>query len=264
MIISAIADPLVYVDRTGTVKPALAVSWTQVSPVTWRFELRRDVRFHDGAAMSADDVVATFAEHLSPSAPTVLGRSAFSLIKACRKLGAYEIELETLAPDNMLLRRLCFSQVYSHAMLAAGGREAVRSSPGATGGVSARALDQGPGDRLAAEADALGRPRRRRVDPHPDPAPEELGSRPACRRDRRRARLDVTTRSGWRDTRTSSVLGDAAISHFFLSSTGPLANLRVRKAPSTTPCIKPADRGLAEHGHGRPQSRSPHRNVRLR
>src|SRR5690606_26055166 len=37
--------------------PGLARSWRSTGPRTWRFELRDDVRFHDGAAFTADDVV---------------------------------------------------------------------------------------------------------------------------------------------------------------------------------------------------------------
>jgi peptide/nickel transport system substrate-binding protein len=31
------------------VQPGLATKWTQVNPTTWRFELRRNVKFHDGS-----------------------------------------------------------------------------------------------------------------------------------------------------------------------------------------------------------------------
>jgi peptide/nickel transport system substrate-binding protein len=38
------------------VEPALATSWRLVDPVTWEFELRRGVRFHDGTPFTAADV----------------------------------------------------------------------------------------------------------------------------------------------------------------------------------------------------------------
>src|SRR3954467_6390504 len=37
--------------------PALATAWQQVDPLTWRFTLRKGVRFHDGTPFTADDVL---------------------------------------------------------------------------------------------------------------------------------------------------------------------------------------------------------------
>src|SRR6185369_10477436 len=40
--------------------PTLATKWTQTSPTVWRFDLRPNVKFHDGTPFTADDVVFTF------------------------------------------------------------------------------------------------------------------------------------------------------------------------------------------------------------
>lgn len=37
--------------------PGLAQTWEQIDPLTWRFHLRPGVRFHDGALLTAEDVV---------------------------------------------------------------------------------------------------------------------------------------------------------------------------------------------------------------
>ena len=49
------------------VEPALATAWT-VSPDgrTWRFTLRRNVKFHDGTAFTAQHVIASFTRVLDP------------------------------------------------------------------------------------------------------------------------------------------------------------------------------------------------------
>src|SRR5262245_16314759 len=39
----------------GEVEPALAASWTNIDPKTWRFKLREGVKFHNGNAFNADD-----------------------------------------------------------------------------------------------------------------------------------------------------------------------------------------------------------------
>jgi peptide/nickel transport system substrate-binding protein len=44
-------------DRELVLVPALAESWQQTGPTTWRFKLRAGVKFHDGTPLTADDVV---------------------------------------------------------------------------------------------------------------------------------------------------------------------------------------------------------------
>src|SRR5262252_6021073 len=52
-------DTLVYRDpNTGEFKGALAASWTRLDDRTIEFKLRQGVKFHDGTAFEADDVVA--------------------------------------------------------------------------------------------------------------------------------------------------------------------------------------------------------------
>src|SRR5262249_33725102 len=52
-------DPLVDVPNDSRFIPALAESWEATDNYTWRFNLRRDVTFHDGRPFNADSVVYT-------------------------------------------------------------------------------------------------------------------------------------------------------------------------------------------------------------
>lgn len=52
-----IYETLVKRDRKLGIVPGLAASWEQTGPLAWRFRLRSGVKFHDGSAFSADDVV---------------------------------------------------------------------------------------------------------------------------------------------------------------------------------------------------------------
>jgi peptide/nickel transport system substrate-binding protein len=50
-------DALVHVDADARIVPGLAESWKAVNPTTWEFRLRRNVKFHDGSPLTADDVL---------------------------------------------------------------------------------------------------------------------------------------------------------------------------------------------------------------
>src|SRR2546425_775235 len=52
-------DPLLDVTNDDKFVPALAESWKPVNNTTWRFTLRKGVRFHDGTPFTADSVLFT-------------------------------------------------------------------------------------------------------------------------------------------------------------------------------------------------------------
>ena len=52
---------LVRRDRNLRLEAALAERWEQLDPTTWRFHLRRNVRFSDGSPFTAEDVAFSIA-----------------------------------------------------------------------------------------------------------------------------------------------------------------------------------------------------------
>lgn len=54
-------EPLIYLSSDYTLRPGLAERWELVNNgKTWRFHLRRGVKFHDGSDFNADDVMWTW------------------------------------------------------------------------------------------------------------------------------------------------------------------------------------------------------------
>src|SRR3970282_2186987 len=49
-------EGLVRYNKDFQVEPCLATSWQQLSPTHLRFNLRKNVKFHDGTPFTADDV----------------------------------------------------------------------------------------------------------------------------------------------------------------------------------------------------------------
>jgi len=70
-VIEQVYDTLVrYVPGSPEVEPSLATSWAaDAEKKVWRFEIRPDVRFHDGAPLDAAAVVASFERQRDPQHP---------------------------------------------------------------------------------------------------------------------------------------------------------------------------------------------------
>jgi peptide/nickel transport system substrate-binding protein len=94
-----IYEPLVGRDANLKLAPALATSWRQTSPTVWRFELRKGVKFHDGAPFTADDVLFSFERAGADGSDM---KSYTNDIKEVRKVGDSVIEIETKAPFPIL------------------------------------------------------------------------------------------------------------------------------------------------------------------
>jgi len=92
-------ESLVGVSKDLKFEPALATSWKQTSPTVWRFELRKNVRFHDDTPFTADDVVFSLARAAGEGSDM---RSNTNDIKEVRKLGSHTIEIETKSPFPIL------------------------------------------------------------------------------------------------------------------------------------------------------------------
>ena len=59
-VLTNVYEPLVTRDRDYKLVPALATDWKQTSPTVWRFNLRKNVQFHDGTPFTADDVIFNY------------------------------------------------------------------------------------------------------------------------------------------------------------------------------------------------------------
>lgn len=96
-------ETLVRLDPAGAPEPLLATSWTQVDDLTWQFDLRDDVTFHDGTAMTAD-VVAASLQHAVDADPSPRALSGVELTVAAADEDT--LTLTTAAPDPVLPQRL--------------------------------------------------------------------------------------------------------------------------------------------------------------
>ena len=99
-------------DKNYKVEPALATSWQQLAPTQWRFNLRKNVKFHDGAPFTADDVVFSFERIKQPQGTMqiyVVG------IKEVRKVDDFTVDLILEAPVPILLRNIIEFRIMNRA-----------------------------------------------------------------------------------------------------------------------------------------------------
>ncbi len=100
MFSQAVHDTLVMRDNKLNLVPGLALSWQQVNSTTWRFNLRKGVKFHDGSPFTADDVVFSFdrAQH----ANSQLRQYSVPVGKA-RKIDEHTVEFIQDKPNPVTL-----------------------------------------------------------------------------------------------------------------------------------------------------------------
>jgi peptide/nickel transport system substrate-binding protein len=92
-------EPLVARDKKLGLAPGLATSWKQTDPTTWRFELRKGVKFHDGSAFTADDVIFSWKRAAGEGSDV---KTYVGAIKDIRKVGDHTIDIVTNSPFPIL------------------------------------------------------------------------------------------------------------------------------------------------------------------
>ncbi len=94
------------------IEPALATGWQQTSPTQWRFNLRRNVKFHDGSPFSADDVLFSFERIRQPQGTMQVYVTGINEI---RKIDDFTIDVILAGPSPILLRNIIDFRIMSRA-----------------------------------------------------------------------------------------------------------------------------------------------------
>jgi peptide/nickel transport system substrate-binding protein len=84
----------------GEAKPGLAQVWKSDGANRWSFVLRRGVKFHDGSALTASDVVFSINRVLTD--PKSQFKSTIQAVKSVSAPNAYTLEVVTERPDPLL------------------------------------------------------------------------------------------------------------------------------------------------------------------
>ncbi len=109
---SYIYEPLIDYSEKYELEPALAVKWSTDTPLIWRFELRKGVKFHDGTPFTAADVVYSIERALHPNSNF---RAYTTAIQGARAVGDHTVLVYTTVPNPVLLRQLTELRIMSKA-----------------------------------------------------------------------------------------------------------------------------------------------------
>ena len=110
---ASIYDSLVYYNsKTFKVEPRLATSWKEVTPTQIRFTLRPDVKFSDGSALSADDVVFSLQRAMAKTSNFQVYTQGF---KTINKVDARTVDIVLNGPNPVLLNQLTELRIMSKA-----------------------------------------------------------------------------------------------------------------------------------------------------
>ena len=98
-----IFDTLTVVDaESGELKPQIAESWEQTSETTYVFNIRKDVKFHDGSALTAEDVKFSIDRAIASSSVSYI----VDFIDTVTVKDEYTVEITLDAPYAPTLRNL--------------------------------------------------------------------------------------------------------------------------------------------------------------
>lgn len=100
-----IYEPLVIRGFDGKLQGALATSWRVLptDPNTWEFKLRPNVKFHNGNAFTADDVVFSMKRALKPAADM---KSLLVSVEDIIKVDDLTVHFKTKGPNPLLVNNL--------------------------------------------------------------------------------------------------------------------------------------------------------------
>jgi len=94
-----IYDGLVTRGKDLSIQPALATSWTTPDTTTWIFNLRKGVKFHNGNAFTADDVVFSYNRVISEGSDM---KANFASVESLTKKDDYTVVVKTKGANPIL------------------------------------------------------------------------------------------------------------------------------------------------------------------
>ena len=126
-----IFDNLLTRDDAGAIVPQIATAWRQLSDTEIEFDIRQGVRFHDGTALTAEDVVYSVRRIIDPAfrSPQL---TQFNRIVSAEAVGD-KVRLRTNGPYPVLLAQLVKLSIVPRAYVERVGKDEFNLRPMGSG-----------------------------------------------------------------------------------------------------------------------------------
>jgi peptide/nickel transport system substrate-binding protein len=112
----ALFTPLVQYDENLEVRPYLAESWEIQDDTAVVFQLRRDVRWHDGQPVTAHDVEFTFNAAKNPESASLLGTAFLTDVESASVVDDYTIVFRFSRPHAQALEDFWWAPAPRHLL----------------------------------------------------------------------------------------------------------------------------------------------------
>ena len=136
-----------YDPKTQQFQPMLAESWSSPDHNTWEFKIRKGIKFHDGAELTADDVVFSYGR-MRTDKDSKQGE-VFNNVDKMEASDPYTVRIHTKYPDAAFFTRLGQRFITEKARTEKLGAEAADKQPVGTGPFKFK--EWVPGQRLVVE-----------------------------------------------------------------------------------------------------------------
>lgn len=140
-----IADSLVTLDENLNPAPHLAESW-EASPdgITWTFKLRKDVKFHDGSPLTAEDVAFSFHRILDRPEFSAAKYTKINMIQKVEAVDPHTVRVTLKRPYSPFLGA-ARQHIVSKKAVEAMGEDAYSKKPIASGPFKVQSWVKGEG-----------------------------------------------------------------------------------------------------------------------
>jgi len=97
--VTMVYEPLIFLNKKFELQPGLITSWERIDDLTWKFKLRKGVKFHNGKEFDAESAKLSIAHWLDSSVVYLKGRVVQMVNKDSFQVkDKYTLEVKTIKP----------------------------------------------------------------------------------------------------------------------------------------------------------------------